>query len=159
METFPRYGLRRFIDVDRGSVCAAVRSGHLVIGLVVSDWQGTGAKCWILFSEGAGDGRWTVQLIDFESTESVYVLEGARLVVDGKTTGTGQSSDPKLAGSAFLIGGKIAISGLVDGGYGRVFNAEDGSYVRPTTDALPYFLSWKIQVPDGVAIWMDIFSR
>jgi hypothetical protein len=160
MEIFPKYGLGKFVDVEPGSVCATFRSGKLVMGLVVSDWQGSSGKCWIRFSEGVQDERWTVSYLDDATPEQVLVFEGARLVVsfESSTMGSGRCTEPKSAGCAFLMEGKIAISGLVRPQQARAFYVENGSYVQSHHPSLPYFTSWSIEIPDG-AMWRNIFSR
>jgi hypothetical protein len=89
MEIFPKYGLGKFVDAEPGSVCATFRSGKLVMGLVASDWQGSSGKCWIRFSEGAQDERWTVSYLDHATPEQVLVFEGARLVVSFESSTMG----------------------------------------------------------------------
>ena len=162
MKIFPKYEIRKFADVERGSVCATFRSGELAMGLVVSDWQVPSAKCWIRFMEGKQDKRWTVSpQIDPATAEPVLVFEDARFVVSFEpgTIGAGPCADFNLAGSAFLMEGKIAISGLVHPKQAVAFYVENGSPERSTNPSLPYFSSWSIQVPDDGAMWRTIFAR
>jgi hypothetical protein len=105
---------------------------------------------------GAQEEKWSVEQIDFASTESVLVFDRARLVVSFDAMRTGRRSDAKLAGAAFLIDDKIAISGLIHPKEAMVFHAEDGSCVKQDHKDQPYFSSWDIEVPDGDTMWRKI---
>ena len=120
MEIFPRYRVRKFVDADPGSVCATFRSGRLAMGLVVCDPQNF--KCLMRLWDDAQNKKWTIQQIDHELDESILVFDEARIAVslDPNTMGSGPSGEAKLAGSAFLIDGEIAISGLSNSGGARV---------------------------------------
>jgi hypothetical protein len=154
MDVFPKYELRNLSEVNPGTVCARFRSGGLAIGLVVND-----GRSWIRFSKGEQDEAWTVLTLDHATREPVLVFERARLVVsfEPNTLDAGGCTDAKLAGSAFLMEGKIAISGLVRA-EAMAFYVEDGSLARSNHPSLPYFTSWSIEIPDG-AMWRNIFSR
>jgi hypothetical protein len=158
MEIFPRYEVRKFVDADPGSVCATYRSGRLAMGLVVCDPQNF--KCLMRLWDDAQNKKWTIQQIDPGLGESILVFEGARIAVslDPNTTGSARSDEAKQAGSAFMIDGEIAISGLSDSGGARAYRAKDGSPLRLTNVIWPYFSSWMIEVPDGDAMWKSIFS-
>jgi hypothetical protein len=158
MEIFPRYGVRKFVDTEPGSVCATFRSGRLAMGLVVCEPQNF--KCLMRLWDDAQNKKWTIQEIDHELDESILVFDEARVAVslDPDTTGSGRSGEAKLAGSAFLIDGEIAISGLSNSGGARAYRAKDGSPLRLTNVIWPYFSSWTIEVPDGDAMWKSIFS-
>ena len=157
MKIFPKYELGKLADVERGSVFAIFRS-EFAMGLVVSDWQVPSAKCWITFSEGVHDKKWTVLQIDPATEAPVLVFDRARIAVSFEPMGAGSCNDAKLAGSVFMMEGKIALSGLLHQQRAAAFNVEDGSHIRAHHPALPYFSSWAIEVPDGVN-WRTIFSR
>jgi hypothetical protein len=159
VETFPKWVIRKFVDTDPGSVCATFRPGRLAMGLVVCD-PPQNFKCLIRLCDDAQNKKWTIQEIDPELGESLLVFEGARIAVslDPNTMGSGQSGEAKLAGSAFLIDGEIAVSGLSNSGGARAYRAKDGAPMRLSSAMLPYFSSWTIEVPDGGAMWKSIFS-
>jgi hypothetical protein len=157
METFPKCELRPFIDVAPGSVFAAFGADGQAIGLVVIKDH---ARSWIRFSDGVPEkSKWMVSPIDPKGNLSVLVFEGARIAlsIEPNTMGAGKCTDAKLSGLAFLIDGKIAISGLIGQEQAGAFDVKDGSRAL-SFDSAPYFSSWSIQVPDG-AMWRNIFSR
>jgi hypothetical protein len=158
MDVFPNYRLREFADVKPGTVCVIFRSGEPSIGLAVSHIHG--GHGWIRFSKGLQGEAWTTLQIDPGSHESVLVFDDARLVVsfEPSALGTGACADAKLAGSAFLMEGKIAISGLINEQYATVFDVGDGTRVVSHHTSLPYFKSWTIEVRDG-AVWRTVFSK
>jgi len=130
------------------------------MGLVVTDRLTGVALSWIRFSGDVPGAKWGVSQIDPEAKRSVLIFKGARVAASFEpvTMGAGRCGDAKLAGSAFLFEGKIAISGLVHPEEAALFNAEDGSSVRHHSALTTYFSSWSIEVPDG-AMWRTIFSR
>ena len=130
MEVFPKLSVRKLVEVKPGSVCAAVRSGELIFGLVVSDWNASALNCWIRFSKGADEISTVSYIHDIPEFEQALVFDGARLVVsfEAGTMGSGSYTDRKSAGYAFLKNGKIAISGLVNSEQAKAFYIKDGSH-------------------------------